>query len=98
MEKLKRQYSITFKEKAVELGLHRGNLSSVARELDIRPDMLSRWIREFKSGKYENKHKNPKEKTKEELELIHLRRELLDVKMERDILKKAVSIFSKSDR
>jgi transposase len=33
----------------------------------------------------------------EEQELKALRKELRDVKMERDILKKAVSIFSKSD-
>ncbi len=33
----------------------------------------------------------------EEQELKALKKELRDVKMERDILKKAVSIFSKSD-
>jgi len=34
----------------------------------------------------------------EELELRALRKELREVSLERDILKKAVSIFSKSDR
>jgi|TARA_B110000046_G_scaffold158746_1_gene170888 transposase len=33
----------------------------------------------------------------EEQELKALKKELRDVKMERDVLKKAVSIFSKSD-
>jgi transposase len=39
-----------------------------------------------------------KQLTEEQKELARLKRELDDVKMERDILKKAVSIFSMSDR
>ena len=39
-----------------------------------------------------------KQLTEEQKELARLRRELDDVRMERDILKKAVSIFSVSDR
>ena len=35
--------------------------------------------------------------TEEESELAKLKKELAEVKMERDILKKAVGIFSKSD-
>ena len=39
-----------------------------------------------------------KQLTQDQKELEHLRKQLKDVTMERDILKKAVSIFSKSDR
>ncbi len=35
--------------------------------------------------------------TDQEREIARLERELRDAKMERDILKKAISIFSKSD-
>ena len=36
--------------------------------------------------------------TRQEAELAKLKKELRDVKMERDILKKAITIFSSSDR
>jgi transposase len=36
--------------------------------------------------------------TTQEAELAKLKKELRDVKMERDILKKAITIFSSSDR
>jgi len=57
--------------------------------------MIRRWRSEYKtkSGDFTKK----KELSQEEKELKSLRRELRDVTMERDILKKAVSIFSKSD-
>ena len=39
-----------------------------------------------------------RELSTQELEIKLLKKEVADIKMERDILKKAVSIFSKSDR
>jgi transposase len=42
--------------------------------------------------------KGKKQLTEEQKELARLKKDLADVKMERDILKKAVSIFSVSDR
>lgn len=61
-------------------------VTEVARELDVRPDMLRRW-RKTLSG--EGSSPSPSE-----LELTRLRRELRDVREERDILKKALAIFS----
>lgn len=95
MEKTKRKFSLEFKIKAVELSKQRGSLAAVAQELDISSDNLKRWKKEYNLGQLTDKIKI---KTPEEIELIKLRKELNDVKMERDILKKAVSIFSKSDR
>lgn len=37
-------------------------------------------------------------KSKEEMEIARLKKELYETKLERDILKKAVGIFSTSDR
>ena len=95
MEK-KRTYSLEFKLKAVELSNERGSLISVANELNVSSDNIKRWKKEFNQGKLTGK--TVLIKTKEEEELIRLRKELVDVKMERDILKKAVGIFSKSDK
>ena len=66
----------------------------VAQELNISHETLKNW----KKGRYLVKGRSISlVKTKEE-ELIRLRKELYETKLERDILKKVVSIFSKSDR
>ena len=74
----------------------RGSLVSVANELNVSSDNIKRWKKEFNQGKLTGK--TTPVKSKEEEELIRLRKELADVKMERDILKKAVGIFSKNDK
>lgn len=96
MEKQRRIYSLEFKLKAVELSNQRGSLISVANELNVSSDNIKRWKKEFNQGKLTGK--TIPVKSKEEEELIRLRKELADVKMERDILKKAVGIFSKNDK
>ena len=57
--------------------------------------MIGRWRREYKlkSGDFTKK----KELSVEAQQLKALKKELINVTMERDILKKAVSIFSKGD-
>lgn len=96
MERQRRIYSLEFKLKAVELSNQRGSLISVANELNVSSDNIKRWKKEFNQGKLTGK--TIPVKSKEEEELLQLRKELADVKMERDILKKAVGIFSKSDK
>lgn len=96
MERQRRIYSLEFKLKAVELSNQRGSLVSVANELNVSSDNIKRWKKEFNQGKLTGK--TTPVKSKEEEELLQLRKELADVKMERDILKKAVGIFSKNDK
>ena len=96
MEKTRKKYSIEFKIKAVELSKARGSVKPIARELNIPHDNLRRWIREYDSGIFTGV--GVKTKSQEEDENSRLRKELYEVKLERDILKKAVGIFSKSDR
>lgn len=99
MKQTRKNYSKEFKQKAVELSNVRGNVQDIARELGVRAELIYRWRKE--------QNLNPslafsgngnKQVTEEQKELAKLRKELADVKMERDILKKAVSIFSVSDR
>ena len=91
----RRRYTKEFKLEAVQLVLSQGaRASEVARNLGITSNMLYRWIREYKA---DTEHAFPglgnlKEPEKE---LQALRKELADTKMERDILKKALAIFSK---
>ena len=97
MEKQNKRYSLEFKLKAVELISQRRSLLAVSRELGVNKETLRNW----KGGRYlgtTNSTAVFKQISKEEEENIKLRKELYEVKLERDILKKAVSIFSKNDR
>lgn len=80
------------------MSFNRDNIKELANELNVRPELIYRWRGEFASyqGKSFPGNGNPK-MTEEESELARLKRELAEIKMERDILKKAVGIFSKSD-
>ena len=82
----------------MELSYQRENIKELAVELNIRVEVLYRWRSEFatlEGGSFPGNGR--KKMTEEESELERLRKELADVRMERDILKKAVGIFSKSD-
>jgi transposase len=92
--KQRRTYDSDFKREAVRLVLEDGlKAAEVERNLGVGSNMVSRWVREAKEepeyafpGK--GRMKPPDE------ELRKLKRELERVKRERDILKKAVAIFS----
>ena len=87
-----------FKLEAIRLALSQGrSVSETARHLGIRPNMLNRWVREYQANGGHSFPGQGKLKEPDE-ELRRLRRELADAKMERDILKKALAIFSKPSR
>lgn len=99
MKEKRKSYSKEFKQQAVELSNVRGNVQEIARELDVPAEFIYRWRKEMDLNPSLAFGGNGKKQlTEEQKELARLRRELDDVKMERDILKKAVSIFSVSDR
>ena len=83
---------------SVELSNSRTDLGALAKELDVPPAMLYRWRREFsakQTGSFPDNGKVILSET--EQELARLRKELRDTQLERDILKKAVGIFSRND-
>ena len=92
MSKTRKQYDREFKLMAVELSHKRTELVSLAKELDVRPELLYRWRKEFS---LKNEVSFPQ--TGLEAENARLKRQLNDSEMENAILKKAVSIFSRSD-
>lgn len=99
MTESRKKYSKEFKQKAVELSNVRGNVQEISRELGVNAELIYRWRKEMQNRPLLAFSGNGvKQLTEEQKELAKLRRELADVKMERDILKKAVSIFSVSDR
>jgi transposase len=91
----RRKYDSAFKREAVKLVLEGGRVASeVAKGLGINENVLYRWIRQYREDP-ENSFPGKGKLKPEDEELRLLRRELADVKEERDILKKVVSIFSK---
>ena len=69
------------------------SISQAAQELDIRRSQLQRWVAAYKADKQEAFPGAGHQKPLEE-ENARLKRELAQAKMERDILKKAIAIFS----
>ena len=90
-----KKYENDFKVLIVELVKSGRSVKEISDEYGLNDSMVRRWRREYeaKSGDFTKK----KELSQEEKEMRALRKELREITMERDILKKAVSIFSKSD-
>ena len=99
MKQVRSHHSKEFKIKAVELCKQSGNIAATSKELNINHETVRLWIKAYNAGKLKlESGPIEKQKSKEEIENARLRKELYDVTLERDILKKAVGIFSKSDK
>ena len=66
--------------------------SEVARRLDLTSGLVSQWVRKFEKDR-EHAFPGKGNLTPEQEELRQLRTELRRVTMERDILKKTMSLF-----
>ena len=98
MSKPRKQYDREFKVMAVELSKSRENMAELAQELDVRPELLYRWRRELSNSPQTSFPGNGNvARTPEQEQIYRLKKEVQELQTERDILKKAVSIFSRSD-
>jgi len=98
MTKSRRLFDREFKIKAVELSYQKENIKELAADLGVRPELIYRWRSEFGALKGLSFPGNGnKVQSEVDSEVARLRKDLADMTMERDILKKAVGIFSKSD-
>jgi len=89
-------YSKELREEAVKLVTEGGlSLAEVSRRLDIPDQTIRNWVKAHKEGRLSAIGKNQKPLTEAEAELAKVRRELAEVKMERDLLKKAAAYFAK---
>ena len=96
MEKLPRQvYTSEFRQQAVELITRDGlGLAEAARRLSSSPKTLTNWVRRARGGGPPAAAAPRREVTELEAELSRLRRENAELRMERDILKKASAYFA----
>ena len=94
MGKNRRQYTKEFKIEAVRLIVEEGRpISEVARELGTAQSLLHRWKKKSEEGKIDP-FPGKGRLSPEDEELRRLRRENKRLRMEHEILKKAVAIFS----
>lgn len=92
----RRRFDREFKRETVRLVTVGGqSVGEVARDLGLRPDMVRRWLKQFEK---DAEKAFPGEGRARDEEMVRLRRELRRVTEERDILKKAMAIFSEETR
>ena len=93
--KSRRKYDREFKEGAVRLILDGGRtVRRVARDLGVHENMLHRWKAEYLEDPEHSFPGKGHMKPHEE-ELLKMKRRIADLEEEREILKKALAIFSK---
>ena len=94
-EKRRKRFDRQFKIDAVSMVINGGrSVSEVARDLGIDENTLYRWKRNLE-GKGSDAFPGKGRLGPQEEELRRLRRELEQVKEDREILKKALGFFSK---
>lgn len=96
MQKVQKTYTPEFKREAVRLAQTSGKpITHIARDLGISDTSIHQWRKELMEHGPEAFPGSGHQTTQEE-EVLRLTRELEIVKQERDILKKALGIFSRS--
>jgi transposase len=89
-------YTKEFREQAVRLVTEEGlSVPEAGRRLSLPKGTLANWVKAAKAGKLGCVGKQHRPLTEIEMDLARTRRELAEVKMERDILKKAAAYFAK---
>jgi len=89
----RRSFTEEFRAGAVRLVLDEGKtIGAVARDLDLTESSLGNWVRHARADRTKGKTGLT---TEERAELAGLRKENRELRMERDILKKAAAFFAK---
>ena len=90
------RYSKEFRNEAVKLVVEGGvSAYEASCQLSVPKSTLESWVRAFRAGKLSDIGGQQRPLTEVELELDRVKRELAQVKQERDILKKAAAYFAK---
>jgi len=96
MEKVPRVvYTREFKEEAVKMVTEAGlSVPEVARRVSVSTSTLAYWVKLAKEGRLSNGGRQ-RPVSEEQMDMARLKRENAELKMERDILKKAAAYFAK---
>ncbi len=91
-KKERRLFSEDFKNQIFQLYVNGKSKSDIAKEYDLSLSVLNRWIKQAQStGSFKEKDN----RTPDEIELIKLRKENQQLKIENDILKQAALIMGR---
>jgi transposase len=90
------RYTKEFRQEAVKLVLEQ-NLSwaKAARQLSLPTSTLANWVKAYNAGKLGEIGKTYRPLTEIEMELTRMKKENAELRMERDILKKAAAYFAR---
>lgn len=90
------RYTREFRQEAVRLVTEEKlSWGEAGRRLSLAPSTIGNWVKAYKEGKLGEIGKSYRPMTEIEMELAMTKKELAEVKMERDILKKAAAYFAK---
>jgi len=90
------RYTREFRQEAVKLVAEdKVSCREAAQRLSLAPSTLAYWVKAYKEGKLGDVGKAQRPLTEVEMELARTKKELIEVKMERDILKKAAAYFAR---
>lgn len=91
----RRAFTREFKLEAVRLIRDRGvTAAQASRDLGVHENVLRKWVRDFEADP-QQAFPGQGQMKPEQLEIERLRREVIKLKAERDILKKAAAYFAK---
>jgi transposase len=92
-------YTPEFRAEAVKLVENEGlSVGLAAKRLSIPKGTLANWVRGSVAGNLADVGKGQRMPSELEMELARARKELAEVKMERDLLKKFAAYFAKESR
>lgn len=92
----RRSFTDEFKAGAVRLVLEEGKtVAQVARDLDLTESAFAKWVKQARADRTKGKTGLT---TVEREELARLRKENRELRMERDLLKKATAFFAKESK
>ena len=92
---MRRKFSREFKLEAVRLVMERGvAVTQACRDLDVVESVLRRWMRELAEAPSSAFPGNGQQRA-EQAEIAALKKEVVRLRAERDILKKAAAYFAR---
>jgi transposase len=93
MPRVRREFTAEFKAGAVRLVLDEGKtVSQVGRDLDLAQSVVGNWVKQARADRSKGKTGLT---TDERTELASLRKQVRELKLERDLLKKWAAFFAK---
>jgi transposase len=85
-----RKFDEDFKQGAVQLVIETGKpIAQVARDLGINEGTLGNWCTQERRARRKDRSLDPDERA----ELERLRREVIELRMQRDVLKRSVALW-----